>query len=87
MIDLLSESVLKGYGNDLLLEASCLLISSTLSKEAISRRPDLGKKSQPRWRMILDLSLEHQNEVVQTTAARVVGTLGTLRSCERDIDR
>jgi hypothetical protein len=82
MIDLLSEDLVKGYRNDLILEASCLLIASSLSEEALDRRPDLGVKLQPRWKMVLDLSLKHRNDIVQSSAAEVVNALSMLRSSE-----
>jgi tubulin-specific chaperone D len=78
---------LKGYGNDILLEASCLLISSSISQEALAVRPDIGAKPVPRWRFILDISLRHRNDVVQEAAARTIGVLSHLRSSEDDTDR
>lgn len=82
MISLLSENLPKGYRNDLILEASCLLIASSLSEKALRRRPDLDVKLQPRWKMILDLSLNHRNDTVQSSAAQVVDALSVLRSNE-----
>jgi tubulin-specific chaperone D len=78
---------LKGYGNDILLEASCLLISSSISQEALELRPDIGVKLVPRWRFILDISLRHRNDTVQEAAARTVGAVSHLRSSEDDTDR
>jgi hypothetical protein len=87
MIDLLSENLLNGYRNDLILEASCLLIASSVSGKALIRRPDLGVKLQPLWKMILDLSLKHRNDTVQSSATHVVNALSMLRSSEDYIDR
>lgn len=86
-MDQLRESTLKGYGNDTILEASCLLISSSISKEALALRPDIGVKVLPRWRFILDISLRHRNDTVQEAAARTVGVLSHLRSSEEETDR
>jgi hypothetical protein len=86
MIGLLSENLLKGYRNDLILEASCLLIASTLSEKALLRCPDVGAKMEPRWKMILDLSLKHRNDIVQSSAAHVVDALSVLRSSEDSIN-
>jgi hypothetical protein len=82
MVSLLSENSLKGYRNDLILEASCLLIASSLSEKALLRHPDLGVKLQPHWKMILDLSLKHRNDTVQISATHVVDALSVLRSSE-----
>ena len=86
MIGLLSENLLKGYRNDLILEASCLLIASTLSEEALLRCPDVGTQMEPRWKMILDLGLKHRNDIVQSSAAHVVDALSVLRSSEDSIN-
>lgn len=87
LIDNLREPTLKSYRNDILLEASCLLISSSISQIALVHRPDLDVKSVPRWRFILDLGLKHRNEVVQRTAAQTVGVLSNLRSSDKDTKR
>jgi tubulin-specific chaperone D len=87
LTDQLRESTLKGYGNDILLEASCFLLSSSISQEALALRPDIGVEVVPRWRFILDFSLRHRNDKVQEAAARTVGVLGRLRSSEDDADR
>lgn len=87
LIDELGESTLKGYGNDIILEAGCLLISSSISQEALAVRPDIGVELVPRWRFILDISLRHRNDTVQEAAARTIGVISHLRSNEGDTDR
>ena len=87
LIDELREGTLKGYGNDILLEASCFLVSSSISEEALALRPDIGVKPVPRWRFILDISLRHRNDTVQAAAARTIGVLSHLRSSEDDTNR
>lgn len=86
-VDILSDKALKGYRNDLLLEASCQLIASTISEGALQARPDSPDKDVPKWKMILDLSLKHRNAVVQEAGARLFGTLSQLRNNEGDINR
>ncbi|KAG8833480.1 hypothetical protein FRC17_010655, partial [Serendipita sp. 399] len=80
LIDRLTESTIRGYKNDLLLEAICLLISSSASHAALDLRPDLGVKKPPKWRSILDISLSHRSDNVQHAASQVIGALSGLRS-------
>jgi hypothetical protein len=77
---------LKGYGNDILLQAACLLISSSITKEGLDTRPDIGVEHTPRWRFILDYSLKHGNDTVQQAAAEMVGHLSDIRPCDGYID-
>lgn len=86
LLDKLSETTIKGYGNDILLQAACLLMSSSITKEGLESRPDSGVERTPRWRLILDFSLKHGNDVVQQAAAEVVGHLSDIRSCDGYID-
>ncbi|KAG8825053.1 hypothetical protein FRC19_000490 [Serendipita sp. 401] len=87
LLDRLTDSSIKGYKNDLLLEATSQLIGSSLSDIALNARPNLDVKSPPKWRFILDLCLKHRSDVVQDAGSRAVGMLSELRSSERDIDQ
>jgi tubulin-specific chaperone D len=70
--------------NSALIEASCLLISTSLTKEEI----DLGDGSAvPHWRKILDYGLRHRTETVQVAAASALKTLSSLVDCSTLLSR
>ena len=85
------EKSLKIHRSDLLLEASCFVIASSASSNALELQPDYDgrglKDPPPRWRAIFNAALEHRNQVVQEAAAKAVTALSMLRDCSRDVQR
>ncbi|CAG7853286.1 Tubulin-specific chaperone D AltName: Full=Beta-tubulin cofactor D; Short=tfcD; AltName: Full=SSD-1; AltName: Full=Tubulin-folding cofactor D [Serendipita indica DSM 11827] len=82
LVDKLTDATINGYGNDLLLEGACMLIASSVSPEGLKSRPDVASSAPPRWKIILDISLRHRNDVVQEAGAkqgmtRVLGYAGS----------
>ena len=85
------EKSFKLHRNDLLLEASCFVIASSASSNALELQPDYDgmglKHSPPRWRALFNAALEHRNQVVQEAAAKAVTALSMLRDCSSDVER
>jgi len=85
------EKSLKIHRNDLLLEASCFLLASSASPNALKLQPDYDggglKHPPPRWRAIFNAALEHRNHVVQEAAAKAVTALSMHRDCSNDVER
>jgi hypothetical protein len=85
------EKSLKTHRNDSLLEASCFVIASSASPDALRLQPDYDGRSlrrpPPTWRMIFNAALEHRNQVVQQAAAKAVTALSMLRDCSSDVER
>ena len=79
------------HRNDFLLEASCFVIASSASSNALELQPDYQGRSlahpPPRWRAIFNAALEHRNQVVQESAAKAVTALSMLRDCSTDVER
>ena len=87
----ISEKTLKFHRNDLLLEASCFVIASSASSDALRLQPDYEggalKHPPPMWRAIFNAALEHRNQVVQEAASKAVTALSMLRDCSIDVER
>jgi len=84
------EKTFKVHRNDLLLQASCFVIASSASSNALMLQPDYdgrGLKRPPTWRTIFDAALEHRNQVVQEAAAKAVTALSMHRDCSSDVER
>lgn len=85
------EKTLKIHRNDLILQASCLVIASSVSQDALRLQPDYDggalKRPPPLWRAIFNAALEHRNQVVQEAAAKAVTALSMLRDCSSDVER
>jgi len=85
------EKTLKIHRNDSLLQASCFVIASSVSPNALRQQPDYDgrglKHLSPTWRTIFNAALEHRNQVVQEAAAKAITALSMLRDCSSDVER
>ena len=71
--------------NHLVLEATCVLISSSLSKTDLT--PSAGNGAGNSWRAILDKGLTHRESRVQEAAALATLRLSELEDCSALVDR
>ena len=71
--------------NHLVLEATCVLISSSLSKADLT--PSAGNGAGNSWREILDKGLTHREGRVQEAAALATLRLSELEDCSALVDR
>ena len=77
----LPQSVLRSYGNELILAALCRLIASSLSSRALQL-----PNSESLWRPAVDQSLKHREVMVQESAASAMAALSKLALCDQRVN-
>ncbi len=79
------QSMLFVSRSHLVLQATCVLISSSLSKSELG--PSTDNDARNSWRAIIDAGLKHRDSRVQEAAALATLRLSELEDCSSLVDR
>ncbi|KAH7098995.1 ARM repeat-containing protein [Auriculariales sp. MPI-PUGE-AT-0066] len=77
-------NMLRARLSDLVLEGYCLVISTSVSVEALSSSSTEGGSAMPAWRSAIEQALRSRTDSVQSAAAQAMRRVSQLKNCSAD---
>ncbi|KZS90474.1 TBCD protein [Sistotremastrum niveocremeum HHB9708] len=81
-ISMVSPALIQKHRNETIMEASCIMLSNSLSPRALA-----VDTSQPKWRTIFDICLRHRTAACQVAASRFLTSLSAMKDVSYDVQR